>query len=167
MLLPVGQEDLKQYKADLQEAFQKGYEDQFGTTDITILPEEDIEESLCKKGATAYKAVVDGEMVGGAVVFIDEKSQHNDLAILYVKYGIQGKGIGKKIWFGIEELYPETKVWETCTPCFEKRNIYFYVNVCGFQIISSFRDPHPGCLEKTPDDGSDNMYEFRKEMWLG
>ena len=29
---------------------------------------------------------------------------------------------------------PETEVWETCTPYFEKRNIHFYVNKCGFQI---------------------------------
>lgn len=163
-LLPVELEDLAQYKADLQEAFQKGYEDQFGETDEIILPDEDIEQSLHHEGAAAYKAVVDGEMVGGAVVFIDEKTQHNHLALLYVKYGIQGKGIGKKIWFGIEKLHPETRIWETCTPCFEKRNTHFYVNVCGFRIVSTFRDPLPGCLEPVPDDGSDNMYEFKKIM---
>lgn len=165
-ILPVEAEDLKQYKADLQEAFQKGYEDQFGKTDELILPEEDIEQSLHSKGAAAYKAVVDGEMAGGAVVVIDEKTQHNYLAFLYVKYGMQGKGVGKKLWFGIEKLYPETKVWETCTPCFEKRNVHFYVNVCGFHIVSSFRDPlpMPSHLDKMPDDGSDDMYELWKQM---
>lgn len=34
--------DLEQYKKDMQEAFQKGYEDDFGKTEEIILPEEDI-----------------------------------------------------------------------------------------------------------------------------
>lgn len=73
-------------------------------------------------------------MVGGAVVVIDKSTQHNHLDLLFVKNGIQSKGIGKKIWFELEEMYPGTKVWETCTPYFDRRNIHFYVNVCGFHI---------------------------------
>lgn len=42
-LLPVEPGDLKQYKTDLQEAFQKGFEEQFGETDEAILPEKDID----------------------------------------------------------------------------------------------------------------------------
>lgn len=44
------------------------------------------------------------------------------------------KGIGYGAWQAVEALHPETLVWETCTPYFEKRNIHFYVNKCGFQI---------------------------------
>lgn len=95
-LLTVENEDLKKYKVVLQEAFQKGFEEQFGKTDKIILPEKDIEQSLNSKGAVAYKAVVDGKMVGGAVVVIDEKAYHNHLDLLFVKYGTQSKGIGKK-----------------------------------------------------------------------
>ncbi|MCI6456413.1 MAG: GNAT family N-acetyltransferase, partial [Clostridiales bacterium] len=86
-LVTLTDEDLNQYKADMQEAFQKGFEDVFGKTEDIILPEKDIDNSLNEKGSVAYKAVVDGEMVGGAVVVIDEKTQHNHLDFLYVKYG--------------------------------------------------------------------------------
>lgn len=72
-LVTIIDEDLNQYKADMQEAFQKGFEDVFGKTEDIILPEKDIDNSLNQKNSVAYKAVVDGEMVGGAVVVIDEK----------------------------------------------------------------------------------------------
>ncbi|MBQ2390665.1 MAG: GNAT family N-acetyltransferase, partial [Clostridia bacterium] len=134
-LLPMTEADLPAFKSDIQEAFQKGFEDVYGQTDDIILPEKDIDRSLNAEGSAAYKAVVDGEIVGGAVVVIDEKTQHNHLDLLYVKYGTQTKGIGFAIWNAIEKLYPETNVWETCTPYFEKRNIHFYVNKCKFHIV--------------------------------
>ena len=70
-LCPVRMEELKQYKLDMQEAFQKGFESKYGKTDQMILPEKDIEKSLNTEGAAVYKAVVDGKMAGGAVVIIN------------------------------------------------------------------------------------------------
>ena len=121
----INSEDVLQFKKDMQEAFQKGFEDVYGKTNGIILPEQDIDSSLNEKGSIAYKAVVDGNMVGGAVVVIDKATQHNHLHLLYVKYGIQTKGIGFLIWNQIEKLYPETKVWETCTPYFENETFIF------------------------------------------
>jgi len=165
-LIKLENKDLKQFKADLQEAFQKGFEQKFGKTDEIILPEQDIDHSLNSKGAVAYKAMLDGEMVGGAVVVINEKTQHNHLDLLYVKYGLQGRNIGKKIWFEIEKKHSNTKIWETCTPYFEKRNIHFYVNVCGFYIVEFFNEKHP--MPDSPEDfigdGNEGMFAFRKEM---
>ena len=108
----------------MQEAFQKGAESEFENLDFEILPEEDINKSLETKGAIAYKAVMNNEIVGGAIV-IDELTQYNHLDFLYVKYGIQGKGIGKFIWSEIEKKHPNTKVWETVTPYFEKKKYIF------------------------------------------
>lgn len=163
-LCPVRMEELKQYKLDMQEAFQKGFENKYGKTDQMVLPEKDIDRSLNTEGAAVYKAVVDGEMAGGAVVVINEKTQHNHLDLLFVKYGTQSKGIGKKIWSELERLYPDTKVWETCTPYFEKRNIHFYVNVCGFHITEFFNEKHP--MPDMPDDfigdGSEGFFRFEK-----
>ena len=165
-LVKINDEDIGQFKKDMQEAFQKGFEDVYGKTDGIILSEQDINHSLNEKGAIAYKAVVDGNMVGGAVVVIDEVTQHNHLHLLYVKYGIQTKGIGFLIWNQIEKLYPETKVWETCTPYFEKRNIHFYVNKCGFHIVE-YQCKHNSPSE--PDDsfigdGGEGMFVFKKQM---
>ena len=167
-LVCIEPKELTQYKSDMQEAFQKGFEDAFGKTDAVILPEKDIDQSLNAEGSAVYKAVVDGEMVGGAVVIINESTQHNHLDLLFVKNGVQSNGIGKKIWFELERIYPNTKVWETCTPYFDKRNIHFYVNVCGFHITEFFNEKHP--MPDTPDDfvgdGNEGMFAFKKQIRL-
>ena len=165
-LLPISNADLKQYKKDMQEAFQKGFEQDFGETEEIILPEKDIDQSLNAVGAVAYKAVVDGEMVGGAVVVIHKETQHNHLDFLYVKYGAQSKGVGQAIWNEIEKLHPQTKVWETCTPYFEKRNIHFYVNKCGFHIVKFLNEkcPDPNMPSDFIGDGNEGMFVFEKQM---
>ena len=154
-------EDLAKFKKDIQEAFQKGFEDVYGPTEGTILPEEDINQSLNAKGAIAYKAIVDGDFVGGAIVVINSVTQYNHLHLLYVKYGLQTKGIGKLIWDEIEGLHPETEMWETCTPCFEKRNIHFYVNKCKFHIVEYIREMEQ---KEFIGDGGDGMFTFQKVM---
>ena len=165
-LLLMTESDIPNFKTDIQEAFQKGFEDVYGKTDGTILPEKDIDRSLNEQGSVAYKAVVDGEFIGGAIVVINEETQHNHLDLLYVKYGTQTKGIGYKIWSEIEHLYPDTKVWETCTPYFEKRNIHFYVNKCGFHIVKFIneKNPEPNMPEDFIGDGGEGMFVFEKIM---
>ena len=165
VFIPIEKYDLEQYKADMQEAFQQGFEEDFGKTEEVILP-KDIDRSLHTQGAIAYKAVVDGVIVGGAVVVINEETQHNHLDFLYVKYGTQSKGIGKKMWDEIEKLHPRTKVWETCTPYFEKRNIHFYVNKCGFHIVEFWneKNPDPNMPEDFVGDGNEGMFRFQKKM---
>ena len=81
--------------------------------------------------------------------------------LLYVKYGIQAKGIGKMIWNEIEKLHPDTIMWETCTPWFEKRNIHFYVNKCKFHIVKYEREINE---EGFIGDGGDGMFIFQKVM---
>ncbi len=165
-LIPMIPDDIPKFKSDIQEAFQKGFEDVYGKTDGTILPEEDIDRSLYAQGAVAYKALVDGQMLGGAVVVIDKETQHNHLDLLYVKYGTQAKGIGFQIWAEIEKLHPETKIWETCTPYFDRRNIHFYVNKCGFHVVKFINEKAPD--PNTPDDfigdGGEGMFVFEKRM---
>lgn len=148
----------------MQEAFQRDAMQEFDDLDVEILPKKDIDESLTKKGAVAYKAIVDGTMSGGAIVVIDESTQHNHLDFLYVKCGVQSKGLGKMIWDEIERLYPQTKVWETCTPYFEKRNLHFYINRLGFHAVEFFNPYHRD--RSIPDDmvGGDYFFRFEKRM---
>ena len=164
--MPVEESDLGQYKSDMQEAFQRAFEENFGKSEKIVLPERDIDRSLGVPGAIAYKAVVGGAMIGGAVVVIDESTQHNHLDFLYVKCGTQAKGVGKMMWDEIEKLHPATKVWETCAPYFEKRNIHFYVNKCGFHIVEFWNEKHPdpSMPEDFVGDGSGGMFLFQKQM---
>jgi len=163
-LLPLCPEDLPVFKKDMQEAFQKGAASEFSDSDVQILPDTDIDRSLSTKGAAAYKAVIDGQIVGGAIVVIDESTMHNHLDFLYVKYGAHSRGVGQMIWYAIEKRYSDTKVWETITPYFEKRNIHFYINRCGFVAVEFFNPHHKD--PKIPDDmiGGDYFFRFEKMM---
>lgn len=164
ILMPIEKKDIATFKKDMQEAFQKGAMQEFNDLNVEILPEKDIEKSLSAKGGNAYKAVVDGKIVGGAIVVINKLTQHNHLDFLYVKNGIQNKGIGKMIWNEIEKLYPDTIIWETCTPYFEKRNVHFYINRLGFHAVEFFNPYHKDT--SIPDDmiGGDYFFRFEKVM---
>ncbi len=74
--------DAKQFKIDAQDAFQKGFEEYFGKSYSQILPESDIDNSLGSNGAIAYKAILDGTMVGGAIVVVDIERKHGSLDLL-------------------------------------------------------------------------------------
>jgi len=168
-LVPLQAESVAMFKRDMQEAFQYGYEKEYGASDELILPEKDIDDSLNADGAEAYQAIVDGEVFGGTVINVDHKTHHNHLDLLFVKAGCQGTGVGQAFWKAIENLHPETTVWETCTPYFEKRNIHFYVNQCGFHIVEFFnplhRDPNmPETVGGMPADVGDYFFRFEKSM---
>ena len=86
---------------------------------------------------------------------------------MFVSPKEHSKGIGFAAWRAVEKLHPEVKVWETFTPYFEKRNIHFYVNRCGFHIVEFFNRYHPD--PKDPDAGNepddqfpDGMFRFEK-----
>ena len=162
-------EEKNTFVSEIQEAFQISYVSEFGEFEKQVLPTEDIEESFNAKGAEAYIAEIGGERIGGAVIVIDDKTGYNSLHLLYVKSSAQNSGNGFKIWKAIEELHPETRIWETHTPYYDKRNIHFYVNRCGFKIVEFFnpkhKDPHQ-ISESAGNIPKENNYFFRfeKEM---
>ncbi len=160
-LLLLENKDLEVFKKDMQQSFQVGAIE--GTNEYIsedeILTKEDINKSLNNSNAKAYKAVLNDEIVGGAIVNINIQTNINHLDFLYVKNGFQSKGVGQFIWNEIEKLYPNTKIWETVTPYFEKRNIHFYVNRCGFHIVEFYNSKH-----KDPNSNADEMFKFQKVM---
>ena len=169
-LIRLEETDLPEFKKEMQKAFQYGYETEFGPCEDAVLPEEDIERSLKGAGAIAYGAWKDGIMTGGAVVKIDRETRHNHLDLLFVRVGTQSEGVGQAIWNGIESLHPETEIWETCTPYFEKRNIHFYVNRCGFHIVEFFNPRHKASEPEgeyhggMADEASQYFFRFVKVM---
>lgn len=166
ILRPLKKEELKQFIIDVQESFQNGYEDYFGKCEDIIIPKKDIMQSYNAKGSHTFIAEDNGKVVGGAIISINEESQINELHILYVKVGVQSKGIGYFIWTAIEKLFPNTKIWKTCTPYFDKRNINFYVNKCKFHIVEFFNKYHkdPNSKDDFIGDAGEGMFEFEKYM---
>ena len=123
----------------MQEAFQHGFMAYYkDDNQWQVLSDKDFYQSLEAEGAEAYEAVnKDGQRLGGAI--ITANGNMGELAFLYVKVGIQSKGIGQSIWKAIETMHPEIEVWETCTPYFDRRNIHFYINRCGFHAVEFLR----------------------------
>ncbi len=166
--------DKEQFILDNQEAFRYGAMEEFGQRDNhfeedgEIISRATIEKSIDM--GVAYRIIVDDRKVGGAVVHID--GNIGELELLFVVPSEHTKGIGTKTWQLIEKRYPQVNRWETMTPYFEKRNIHFYVNKCGFKIVEFFCEYHTGEMvaekdeikENQNDKDIDGMFRFVKEI---
>lgn len=160
--------DYPRFRKDLQEAFAVAVVDAFGAVSGGPIPsDEDVAASFAAPKAKVIRILEDGQWVGGAVVSIDAETHLNSLDFFYVRVSEIGRGIGRKAWARIEERFPDTKVWTTHTPYFEKRNIHFYVNICGFHIVEYHHAGHPDANNpdeaESPDDGG--MFRFEKRIW--
>lgn len=167
-------DDREQFILDNQEAFLYGATKEFGMRDNhfeedgEIISRATIEKAI--NDGEAYRIFYNGEKAGGAVVRVEDDK--GDLELLFVSPDIHSRGIGYGAWCEIERMYPQVKVWETLTPYFEKRNIHFYVNRCGFQIVEFFNIHHPykngrDTGEENAYDGEygfDGMFRFEKKM---
>jgi hypothetical protein len=175
-LVPLTTDDREQFILDNQWAFKYDAMQEFGERDNhtnddgEIISRKIIERSIDDPQNETYRIVVDGKNVGGVILKIDKETHHNHLEILFVSPEEHTKGIGYGAWLAVEALHPETRVWETCTPYFEKRNIHFYVNKCGFQIdqfwCEYFQPEHEmfDAEERDSDEGPDEMFRFIKVM---
>ena len=105
-LLPLRAAKTIAFKEEMQEAFQHGFQSYYkGDNQWQVLPDKDFYLSLETEGAEAYEAIdEDGLRLGGAIIAIDAAKHHGELAFLYVKVGVQSKGIGQTIWKAIEAL---------------------------------------------------------------
>ena len=102
---------------------------------------------------SAFKVTLDGKAVGGVILWINDNGE-NFLGNLFIDSELQDRGIGQSVWNMVEKKYPETKVWRTETPIFSRRNHNFYVNKCGFHIVSI----------ENPKDMHEGEYKMEKQM---
>ena len=172
-LVKLKNEDREQFILDNQRSFKFGALEEFGERDShldndgEIISRKTIEHCIDQENNHTYRITLEGTNVGGVIVSIDKETQHNSLEILFVSPDAHSKGIGFGAWKEIEKLYPETKVWETCTPYFEKRNIHFYLNKCGFSIVEFFCEYNVDKnvpQEDRNSEGPDEMFRFIKVM---
>ena len=167
-LIPTRDDERENFIVNIQAAFKKAVVEEYGDDGKEVIPREDVEKSFNETGAETLNIVSDGQIVGGAIVKINRKTNRNELLLFYVNVDCHSKGIGSAAWRAIEKLYPETKIWETVTPYFEKRNIHFYVNKCGFHIVEFLNPYHknPRFAEHEDEDfpGGDYFFRFEKVM---
>ena len=160
-------EDEEQFIIDNQYAFKVGAARYFSQDEMEeqyeeegeIIARETIVRSIHHDGAVAYRILNEGRPVGGIIVSIE--GDKGDLEIFFVHPSCHSQGIGQAAWNEIERMHPTVRVWETVTPCFEKRNIHFYVNKLGFHIVAYYNEhfKEPGVSEDLWE-----MYQFRKTL---
>ena len=166
-LAPASRADFPAFKRELQAAFAVAVVEEMGELPEGPIPSDaELDRALSAPGAVVLHVLQGGRRVGGAVVTIDRETQANSLDLLFIAVDSHGSGLGRAAWFALEAMFPDTRSWQTVTPCFEKRNIHFYVNVCGFHIVEYHHarhpDPHASAPTELPDDGE--MFRFVKEM---
>lgn len=164
------EDDREQFILDNQEAFNFGALEEFGRRDDhfeedgEIISRETIEKSI--DNGEAYRIMQGDKKVGGVVIKVN--GERGALELLFVTPKAHSKGIGYATWCAVEKLNPEVKVWETVTPYFEKRNIHFYINRCGFHIVEFYCSHHPDPNEPDTKENSnqfpDGMFRFEKRI---
>ncbi|MBO4467736.1 MAG: GNAT family N-acetyltransferase [Clostridia bacterium] len=168
-LIPLEPSDRENFIKDNQYAFKYGALEEFGERDDHLDNDGEIISGKtigkCIDEGTAYRITCDGRIVGGLVLKIDPETNVNHLELLFVSPDEHSKGIGYAAWKEVERLYPQTGVWETYTPYFEKRNIHFYINKCGFSAVEFFNEKHVDKNQPIADaEGPDEMFRFIKIM---
>lgn len=167
-LTPVPQEELLIMKKEIQEAFMKGLHECFPNVEdpltVGIVPsEEDYEQSLFGDESIVRQLMQNGKRIGGVVLQIDEETGRGEVVFFYTLSTAHGKGVGTQAWFAVEKAFPHVTVWELYTPYFEKRNIHFYVNKCGFHIVEFNHKGHRGTHEGEDDPIFEKFEFFRFE----
>ncbi len=84
-----------------------------------------------------YKIVMDGQIVGGIVVF-DEGPGHLHLDLIYIDPTYHDRGIGTQAMHLLEEKHPANK-WTLDTPQYAIRNQHFYEKF-GYIKVREYMD---------------------------
>ncbi len=161
-LVPLELTDRESFIRDNQEAFNYGALEEFGRRDDhfeedgEIISRDTIIQAI--EAGSAYRIMQNGKPVGGVV--IRTEYDRGELELLFVSPAVHSRGIGYAAWCAVEAMHPEVTVWETVTPYFEKRNIHFYVNRCGFHIVEFYNGHH---RDPNEEDGEmSEMFAFQK-----
>lgn len=169
-LEPLEADDTEQFVKDNQYAFRYGATEEFGLRDDhfeednEIISRDTIISSINAPDAETYRIIHNGNKAGGAVISINKQLGRGELVLFYTLPDMHSRGIGYAAWLEIEKMHPEIKCWSTVTPYFEKRNIHFYVNKCGFHIVEYYNcyNPDPHDENEYSDYDFSGMFRFEK-----
>lgn len=169
VLKRISAEEISFFQQKMVESFQSGVLDRFGEIDAApIPPEDDLQRSAESGAADLWAIMLDGVPAGGTVVKKEEEPGKYSLDLLFIFKEFINRKIGFKSWQLIEAQYPDARIWETHTPYFERRNIHFYVNKCGFKIVEFYNEMHlegeHDLIEEFKDVNTSGFFRFEKVM---
>ena len=153
------------FRQDVKDIFAIAVSEEFADKDEDIISDEDINKSLYACDSLVLNITLNHKKIGGIIVRIDEAGRHGVLEILYLYQEYHNRGLGQTVLEHIEDRFPKVRKWELITPYFEKRNIHFYVNKCGFHIVEFFNQHHSGGAACDSDEKHKGEYfRFVKVM---
>ena len=94
-----------------------------------------------ESGAKSFALFHEDALVGGIILFLSPDTAEGTLGCLFIDDTHHGKGLGRAAWFQAEAMFPTVRIWRTETPAISFRNHCFYINTCGFHVVS-ISDPH-------------------------
>ena len=153
MLLRAGPEDAVELAAVSKRAFDADVN--YGAPATGGPPGDDSPEWQARtmgwRGATYFKVVSGGQIIGGAICF-DHGQGHIYLGRIFVDAELQNRGLGKRVIALVMAAYPAARVWTLKTPEWNQRTRRFYERV-GFTKV---RTDGEGChYELRPGNGAD------------
>ena len=159
--------EMPAFRRRMQSTFTNAAREAFPDFAKVIPYDRDIDETLTAKGAQALQFEWGGQLVGGAIVTGD--GDRMTLEFIFIDTACQGRHLGYAAWQAIEAYYPHATHWELVTPYYERRNIHFYVNRCGFRITEYFNehyaDPsYPRDEAGNYPDEEGGLFKFEKEI---
>ena len=92
------------------------------------------------RGATYFKVVLDGRIIGGALCF-DQGQGNVYLGRVYLDPSMQNRGLGRQVMALVMAEYPSARVWALETPEWNQRTQHFYERV-GYTKVRTDAD---GC----------------------
>ena len=150
---------------EMKISFRQGVIDRFGDETAAPIPSaEDINDS--SSDSDIFIITADGVPAGGTIIKKEENHKYS-LDLLFIFKAFLNKKIGFAAWQTIESHYPDARVWETCTPYFERRNIHFYLNKCNFKIVEFFNEFHReehDLTDEFKDINTSGFFRFEKVM---
>ena len=161
-------QEIEFFQQKMIESFRCGVLERFGDLSAApIPPEDDLSRCSQNRKCDLLAIMLDGVPAGATVIEKNDKTGKYSLDLLFIFKEFLNRKIGSKAWQLIEAAYPEAKIWETHTPYFERRNIHFYVNKCGFKIVEFFNESHREMHDLTDefkDINTSGFFRFEKVM---
>ena len=165
-LKKIGSPEIEFFQQKMVESFQSGVSERFGDLSAAPIPPEDDLSRCCQNENCDLRAIMlDGVPAGAVVIEKNDRTGRYSLDLFFIFSEFINKHIGSKAWQLIEKTYSNARVWETHTPYFERRNIHFYVNKCGFKIVEFFNEFHRGehdLTEEFKDINTSGFFRFEK-----
>lgn len=169
-LEPIAEAELPRFSEMAREALAPAFRAAYGKdADVPWGTKEEDERQFRAPGVETFWLVAAGRRVGGAQVRVEAAARRNVLEFFFLRPGEEGAGLGFSAWKRLEARWPEAETWRLVTPVYERRNIHFYVNKCGFHIVAFFHSRHPDPdkpalrdAEGRPHPGVDAYFLFEK-----